>query len=133
VRHLMSYRPNLSSNQNKSKEEGRSTSSVLADLFGIYPNALREHLDAIARKATSEIKSRGAAATPPLGYSRRARSWSHRRRAFIQKRSSCPEVPELSATDRSARQGDSMADIAPSTDVVAPEKSGCTRAATSAW
>jgi len=38
----------------------------LADAFGIYPNALREHLDAIARKGHLEIKSRGRGRNPTV-------------------------------------------------------------------
>ncbi len=38
----------------------------LADTFGIYPNALREHLDAIARKGHIEIKRRGRGRNPTV-------------------------------------------------------------------
>jgi repressor LexA len=38
----------------------------LADFFGVYPNALREHLDAIARKGYLEIRSRGRGRNPTV-------------------------------------------------------------------
>ena len=50
----------------KQVEEEDVNFKRLADLFGIYPNALREHLDAIARKGHLEIKSRGRGRNPTV-------------------------------------------------------------------
>ena len=50
----------------KQVEEGDVNFKRLADLFGIYPSALREHLDAIARKGYLEIKSRGRGRNPTV-------------------------------------------------------------------
>ena len=38
----------------------------LADTFGVFPNALRGHLDALARKGYLEIKSRGKGRNPSV-------------------------------------------------------------------
>lgn len=50
----------------KQVEEEDVNFKRLADLFGIYPSALREHLDAIARKGHIEIKSRGRGRNPTV-------------------------------------------------------------------
>ena len=46
--------------------EGDVNFKRLADLFGVFPNALREHLDAISRKGYLEIKSRGRGRNPTV-------------------------------------------------------------------
>jgi repressor LexA len=50
----------------KQVEEGDVNFKRLADAFGVYPNALREHLDAIARKGYLEIESRGRGRNPTV-------------------------------------------------------------------
>ncbi len=46
--------------------EGDVNFKRLADLFGVFPNALRGHLDAISRKGYLEIKSRGKGRNPTV-------------------------------------------------------------------
>ena len=46
--------------------EGDVNFKRLADLFGVYPNALREHLDAISRKGYLGITSRGRGRNPTV-------------------------------------------------------------------